>query len=308
MNRTPALAFVLGLFGPALFAADWPQWQGPTRDNISPEKGLLKAWPKDGPQLLWTFKDTGAGYSGPAIVGDRLYILGARDGTEYLLALDVKNGKELWKAKLGPSYTFQANKWGDGPRATPSVAGGFVYALGGYGDLVCVKTDGTEQWRVSMTKDLDGEINPGAVGPAGIGCGYSWSPLVDGNQLICFPGGPKGTVAALDLKDKGKVLWRSTALKEQASYSSPIAANIHGVRQYIVLFSAGLAGVEAKTGNLLWQYKRRPPYPPVAVIPTPLYHNGHVYVSVGEGMGCDLVKLTRNGAQFDVKRAYSNKT
>src|SRR5215212_6378863 len=110
MNRTPTLTLVLGLFAPALLGADWPQWQGPTRDNISPEKGLLKQWPQGGPPLLWAFKDTGTGYSGPAVVGDRLYILGARAGTEYLLALDVTNGKELWKAGIGPSYTFQANK------------------------------------------------------------------------------------------------------------------------------------------------------------------------------------------------------
>src|SRR5262249_6314856 len=170
----------------------------PTRDNISPEKGLLKRWPRGGPQLLWTCKDTGAGYSGPAIVGNRLYILGARDGTEYLLALDVKNGKEEWKTKIGPSYTFPGNQYGDGPRATPSVAGGFVYALGGYGDLVCADAKtGKEQWHVSMTKDLDGQVKAGDVGPAGIGCGYTWSPLVDGGPLVCFPGGPKGAGAAL---------------------------------------------------------------------------------------------------------------
>src|SRR5438067_6797351 len=214
MNRTPALALVLGLFAPALLAADWPQWQGPKRDNVSPEKGLLKQWPEGGPKLLWTLKDTGTGYSGPAIVGNRLYIMGARDGMEYLLAVDVKDGKELWKAKIGPSYTFQGNQYGDGPRATPSVAGDFVYALGGYGDLVCVKADGgAEQWRVSMKTKLDGEVKAGDVGPAGIGCGYTWSPLVDGDQLVCFPGGPKGAVAALDLKNKGKELWRSQGLK-----------------------------------------------------------------------------------------------
>jgi outer membrane protein assembly factor BamB len=309
MKRTPALALVLGLFASTLFAADWPQWQGPTRDNISPEKGLLKQWPMKGPPLLWTFKDTGIGYSGPAVVGDHLYILGARDGTEYLLALDVTAGKELWKAKIGPSYTFPGNQWGDGPRATPSVAGGCVYALGGYGDLICVKADsGKEQWRVRMTKDLGGAIEAGEVGPPGIGCGYSWSPLVDGDQVICFPGGPKGAVAALD-RNKGTVRWRSKGLTDQSSYSSPIAADVDGVRQYIVLFSNGLAGVDAKNGNVLWQYKVRRPYPAIAVIPTPLYHDGHVYVSVGEGMGCDLVKLTKNSETFDPKKVYSsNKT
>lgn len=305
MNRTPALALVLGLFASALFAADWPQWQGPNRDNISPEKGLLKQWPRGGPQLLWTFNQTGAGYSGPAIVGDRLYILGARAGTEYLLAVDVNEGKELWSAKIGPNYTFPGNQYGDGPRATPTVASGFVYALGGFGDLVCVNTAGKEQWRVSMTKDLGGEVKAGAVGPAGIGCGYTWSPLVDGNQLVCFPGGPKGAVAALDLKNKGMVLWRSKGLKEPCSYSSPIAADVDGVRQYIVQFSTGLAGVDAKNGDVLWQYKRRSPSSPDATIPTPLCHDGYVYVSAG-GAGCDKIKLEKNGMKFKVTKAYSS--
>src|SRR5262245_20620907 len=307
MNKTPALALVLGLLGSTLFAADWPQWQGPTRDNISPEKGLLKQWPKNGPPLLWTFNKAGVGYSGPAIVGDRLYIMGARNGTEYLLALDVKNGNELWKAEVGPRYTFPGNQYGEGPRATPSVAGGFIYALGGYGDLVCVDKNGQEQWRVSMTKKLGGKVQKGGVGPEDIGCGYTWSPLVDGDKLICFPGGPDGAVAALDLKNKGAVLWRSEDLKEACSYSSPIAATVEDGRQYIVEFNTGLAGVDAKNGSVLWQSKRRQPSSPDFTISTPLYHEGHVYVSAGSS-GCEKLKFVKKGAKFTATRArgYTN--
>src|SRR5438874_1626700 len=101
MNRNSALALVLGLFASTLLAADWPQWQGPTRDNISKEKGLLQEWPKDGPKLLWTSKNLGHGYSGPASVGDRLYILGTNGDSEYLFALDANKGTQLWKVKLG---------------------------------------------------------------------------------------------------------------------------------------------------------------------------------------------------------------
>src|SRR6202163_3529980 len=95
-------------------AADWPQFRGPDRDDVSKETGLLKTWPKEGPPLLWTYAEAGAGYSGPAIVGDRLYTMGARGDSEYVLALDLKGGndktvKELWSAKIGPTFTWNQN-------------------------------------------------------------------------------------------------------------------------------------------------------------------------------------------------------
>src|SRR5262249_62242914 len=165
------------------------------------------------------------------------FIMGSRGGESYLFALDVKDGKELWKVKLGPTCTFQGTQWGTGPKGTPAVAGGLVYALGDGGDLVCARADsGQEVWRVNMVKDLGGQVNAGTVGPKGIGCGYAWWPLVDGDKLVCFPGGPKGAVAALD-RARGTVLWRSTDLKDQASYSSPVAAEVGGARMYVVAFS-----------------------------------------------------------------------
>src|SRR5262245_46944652 len=102
---------------------DWPQWRGPNRDGVSKEKGLLKAWPKDGPKLAWKIDTLGAGYSGPAVVGDRVYIMGTRGQDDVLFCLDATSGKEVWKqpVKVGPLYTFKGNSWGDGPRATPAV-------------------------------------------------------------------------------------------------------------------------------------------------------------------------------------------
>src|SRR5438876_1398222 len=116
---------VCALALPAL-AADWPQWRGPDRTAISSETGLLKAWPKEGPPLLWTYRDAGTGYSGPAIVGDRLFTAGARNDAEYVYCLDVRTGKTLWSTALGPIFP---EGHADGPRGTPTVDGELLYVL-----------------------------------------------------------------------------------------------------------------------------------------------------------------------------------
>jgi len=297
-----------------ILGADWPQWRGPNRDGVSKEIGLLKTWPKDGPKLAWSYKKAGAGYSCPAIVGDRLYTMGARDGDEYLFCLDIKDPKavaELWAVKLGPTFTFKSNIWGEGPRATPTVDKGLVYGLGGQGELVCVDASGGAlKWRKSMLKELNGQVNPIGGGPGDgepdqpqLGWGYTWSPLVDGDRLICTPGGPDGTVAALD-KKSGNVLWRSKDLKEQCAYASPIHAEVGGIRHYVIQTYKGPYGVST-SGAVLWHYPR--PYKDV-LIPTPLFHDGYVYVTSGHGSGpgCDLVKLTAADGKITAKKVYSN--
>lgn len=131
----------LGILVSCGFAADWPQYRGPNRDGISKETGLLKSWPDGGPKLLWTFDGAGVGYSGPAVVGDRIYLCGGRGESEFVFALDITKGnapKEVWSAKLGPLFQWKGNQWNAGPNVTPTVGDGKVYALGGQGDLVCV--------------------------------------------------------------------------------------------------------------------------------------------------------------------------
>jgi outer membrane protein assembly factor BamB len=299
------LALVIG----STDAADWPQWRGPDRSNVSKETGLLKTWPKDGPPLEWIYSNCGVGYSGPAIVGERLYLMGGRDDADHVFALDIstKKVKELWAVKIGPLFTWKGNSWNAGPNATPTVDGKLVFALGGQGILVCVEADsGKEVWRKDLPKDLDAAVNPIGGGPDRLGWGFAWSPLVDGDHLICTPGGKQGLFAALD-KKTGKVVWRSKEVTDEATYASPIVAEVGGVRQYIALTNAGLVGVSAADGSLLWYYKRKPPYEDV-VIPTPIFHDNHVYATVGHGSGaagCDLVKLTAQGKKIQAEKAYS---
>jgi outer membrane protein assembly factor BamB len=185
------------------------------------------------------------------------------------------------------------------------VDGELLYALGGFGDLVCVETaTGKERWRKSM-KDLGGAVNNIGTSPAKIGWGYAWSPLVDEGRLICVPGGADGMLAALD-KNTGQVIWRSKELPDEATYSSPIVAEVGGVRQYIQVANRGIAGVAARDGKLLWFYERKPPYEDV-VIDTPIFHDNQVFSTVGFQQGCDLIKLAPVGETIRVEKIYSNK-
>lgn len=295
----------------SLLAADWPQYRGPRRDDVSTETGLLKTWPADGPPLAWTYSDLGVGYSGPAIVGDRLYTIGARGEKEFLIALDLKptaekTVPEAWAVEVGPLNDFKGNSWSAGPSATPTVDGELIFALGGKGDLVCVQAaDGKEVWRKNLPTDLEAQVNPIGGGPKNLGWGFTWSPLVDGDRLICLPGGPKGTLAALE-KKTGRVLWRSADLTDQAAYASPILAEFDGVKQYVVLTNQGVAGITAADGSVAWKYRRQPAFG-TEVVPTPIVQGPLVYVTVGAGGGCDLLKISREGQAFKHEVVYTNK-
>jgi outer membrane protein assembly factor BamB len=269
-------------------AADWPQWRGAQRDDISTETGLMKSWPRGGPKKVWTFDDAGLGYAGFAVVGDTLYTMGARDAVEYVVAVDTATGKERWSAEVGALYT---NDWGDGPRCTPTVDGDLLYAIGGRGDLVCLnRGDGSQVWTVSLVSDLGGKLQS---------WGYTESPLIEGGLVICTPGGQQGTMAAFD-KMSGEKKWQTSDWTDVAQYSSPIAVTHNGGRQVIQLTMNTLAAVNPADGAVLW----RTEFPgKVAVIPTPIFKDSQVFVAAGYKVGCMAVRI---GAGNSVERLYEN--
>ena len=283
-----SLVLALALGATAANAADWTQWRGLNRADYSSETGLLQDWPAGGPKQVWMFKNAGNGYSAPAVVGGRLFTLGTRDGGEVLLALDAKTGSELWAVKVG---SILKNNWGDGPRGTPTVDGGQIYALSGSGNLVCLSTSsGKILWQKSLT-ELGGKV------PF---WGYTESPLVDANQVVVLPGGSKGAVAALN-KKTGDVIWQSADFTDEAQYSSLVPATINGISQYIGLTMKSIVGIAAKDGKVLWKAA----FPgATAVIPTPIQKDGYVYVAAGYGVGCKMVKI---GADNTVTDVYANK-
>ena len=275
-------------------ASDWPQWRGPNRDGISQEKGLLKQWPKDGPKLLWQLKDIGSGYSTPAVVGQRLYLM-SNEGmdNEFVFALEAADGKRVWSTTLGKVGPNDGPQY-PGSRSTPTVEGDVLYALGSDGDLACVSiSDGKVQWKKKLRSDFGG--SPGKWA-------YSESPLVDGGALVCTPGGETATIVALN-KKTGETIWKSTVPGgDQAAYSSIIMVNAGGVKQYVQFLEKGLVGVDAKTGKFLWRYDKTAQGSP-ANIPTPIARDSYIYSGTGRGGG-GLIKLKAAEGKFDPEQVY----
>lgn len=271
-------------------AGDWPQWRGADRTDISKETGLLDSWPEGGPKRLWLNKEGGLGYSGFSVVGGKLFTMGLIDGKSHLLAFDAATGKKIWTKSFSGHFE---NRWGDGPRGTPTIDGSHVYALAARGQLICAEaSSGSIVWTRELVKDFGGKVP---------GWGYCESVLVDGDLVVCTPGGKKGLMAALE-KKTGKTVWTSEAFPDGAQYSSIIPIEHDGVRQYVQLTQKALSGVRASDGKLLWRtsWTGR-----TAVIPTPIFADGHVYISSGYGQGCKLVKL---GGSDEPKEIYVNKT
>jgi outer membrane protein assembly factor BamB len=285
---TAALCTAFATLTACASSGDWPQWRGPNRTDVSRETGLLKTWPEGGPKRVWLFENAGLGYSGYAIVGDKLFTMGVRDGGEQLIAVDAKEGKELWSARMGEALK---NDWGDGPRGTPSVDGDRIYAMSGRGNLICAGVaDGKIVWQHTM-KEFDGGTP---------GWGYTESVLVDGDKVVCTPGGKKGAIIALD-KKTGELVWQSKDFTDGAQYASIIAGDCNGGRQFIQLTMRHVVGLAAGDGKLLWSAD----WPgSTAVIPTPIFHDGQVYVTSGYGAGCMAIKIGENNA---VTGVYTNK-
>jgi outer membrane protein assembly factor BamB len=268
-------------------AADWPTFRGADRRDHSPDKGLLKKWPEGGPKLLWTSKVGGKGYSGPSIAGGKMYLSGTRRGKAQIYCLDAATGDEVWSADIGDDAGegYSAG-WGGGPRGTPTLDDGLLYAISANGDLACVDaSDGSKKWSKNLVDDFGGKVPK---------WGYSESPLVDGDKLIVTPGGKGGAIVALD-KKSGRTLWRSKGLEDAAQYASVIIAVVKGKKQYVQLFMKNLAGVDAESGDLIWKSPWKGGR--TAVIPTPIYHDGHVYMTSGYGAGSKLVKIDGDEAE-----------
>jgi outer membrane protein assembly factor BamB len=278
---------------------DWPCFRGPKRDGLSPDKGLLKEWPKDGPKLLWKATGVGKGFSSVAVVGGKAFTMGVEGSKTYLYGIDAaKGGEPLWKTEMGAGGR-EPN--GEGSRGTPTYDDGLVYGISSAGDLLCVTADkGEVKWKKSLSKDFGGSYAYWR---------YSESPLIDGGHLICTPGGSKATMVCLG-KKTGKEVWRTAGGKAsgEAGYSSPVISNAGGVKQYIQLSQAGTFGVDASNGKLLWHYADFANN--TANVPAQIPLGDQVLVVTGYRGGkgkAALLTLTRDGDKFTYKEEWSER-
>ena len=261
----------------------WPCWLGPNHDGKSPDKGLLKEWPKEGPKLLWKATGIGPGYSSIAVVGGKVFITGGDNGKTILSAFDLE-GKLLWKVECGK---------GGESRASPAVDGGNVYTLDLDGLLACHDAEtGKKKWS-REAKEFAGR-SPGGFG------GYAESPLVYDNMVIFKPGG-KNCIVTLD-KATGKDVWKSTGFEARAEYGSTIPFIVGDVPMLVTGTNIGLVCVKAKTGELAW--KNGFSAGNTANCPTPLYSDGYVFWANGYGKGGICMKLEADGT---AKEAFKTK-
>ena len=272
----------------AVGADDWPQWQGPDRNAISRERGLLQEWPKEGPRLAWKIKGLGGGPSTPSVAAGRIFGMSHRGQDEVVWAVSETDGKALWVTRLGPA--FNQDQWpqgNEGPGSTPTVDGERLYVEGLGGTVSCLQVrDGKLVWQRSLSADFGGRVPTWS---------FRESPLVDGDKVIVTPGGQDATLVALD-KATGKTIWKSRVPDgPEAAYASAIAIDFDGQRQYVQLTAKALVAVAASDGKFLWRYDRAANSHGINCS-TPIHHEGKVFAASAYGNGGGLVKLGKDAS------------
>ncbi len=282
---------LLPLCGLACLADDWADFRGPSRNGHSPETGLLKKWPADGPKLLWSVTGIGQGYSSASIAKGKMYASGRVGGTGYVFCYDL-SGKRLWKSSYGPETSGMTRF--PGARSSPTINDGRVYVFSGLGKLTCLNaTDGKLIWRVDLFATFRSR---------NLMWGVAESMLIDGPNLICTPGGPGATVVALN-KKTGKTVWKCAGLSDQSAYCSPRLILRGETRLIVTMVRGGMVGIDADSGKLYWKHAWRNGY---GIMPnTPVIYGDYLAVTAGYGKGGLCLKLAKDGKS--VTEVWQNK-
>lgn len=266
-------------------------WRGPDRDGIYHESGLLRQWPVNGPDLLWSYEGLGFGHAAVAAAGDRIYVTGIRDSASAMGILYAFNpeGTLVWEKAYGKDFTSNFI----GTRSAPIVVDDHIYIESGAGAVYCLDAgDGELVWSKDFMADLGVD--------SAIQFGYAESVLIDGDQLICVPGGKDHNVVSLD-RYTGELIWASEGNGEQATYNSPILVDLGTQRLVIAMSAASIMGIDASTGEMYWRIEQTQRNNIHAN--TPLYFDGKVLVSSADPTntsGLALIKLLDQGKSAEV--------
>ena len=270
----------------------WPQWFGPHRDGRAPESPLRTDWDANPPAVVWSVPG-GGGYSSLAIVDGKLYTHDLSDGQERVRCLNTDGGETVWSHDYPVDYQKAGIGYGAGPRATPRVHEGRVYALGATGVFVCLDTTGNVVWQHDLVAEF------GAAGPQ---WGLASSPLIDEDRVIVQAGGGLGSVAAFD-RTTGNLIWK--AGDDSIGYSSPVVADVAGTRQVIAVTGTSVLGVRPDSGDVLWRVDWKTQHD--GNIATPLVVGDYVFVSANYGKGCQLLHLTPSDGGVSADVVYFRK-
>jgi outer membrane protein assembly factor BamB len=288
------IAFCTVFAGSTVALADWPQYRGANGDGIYAEKALA-SWPASGPKVLWK-KPSGEGIGSIAIQGEKAFYTAADGAAEACVALDLKTGKPLWSKLLDQEKADRSgDQGGPGPCSTPAVSGDKVYAYSSHLILVCFSiADGKEVWKHDVAAEFAGQTNTGAVQK----WGSATSPIVEGDLVIVSGGGAGQTFLAFN-KETGAVVWKKH--DEKMTHSTPVPAEIGGVRQVIFLMQSGLVSLDPKTGEILWKapYKYN-----VATGASPVVVGDIVFCTAGYNVGGGAFQVTAVGGKFSAKELW----
>jgi outer membrane protein assembly factor BamB len=294
-NRFVMSAICLALAGAQSLAQDWTQWGGPRRDFKCESTGLKNRWASGGPPRLWS-RPLGQGHSAIIVESNRLYTMYRQGQQETIIALDARSGKTIWeRGYSAPYYKGMDMSYGDGPHATPLVAGSLLYTVGSTGKLFCLdKSTGEIRWGHELWPGPQGEIN----------VGYSSSPLLYQNTLIVQAGGSGRSLMAFEL-NSGRVVWQ--ALNFKTSNSSPILINVDGQEQLVSFMRHEIIGVDPRNGTLFWSHPITAQWNFHFNISTPVWGPDNLlFAASAYGIGGRMLQLNRSNNKTIVKELWQS--
>ena len=305
VSRVCCLVALLFFCQTVVAETSWTIFNGPNRDSVSPDTGLLKSWKEGGPTLLWKTNKIGStefpGYSSVTVAEGRIFTAGNmktgetdQDAHAYIFALDEKTGNELWRYRNGPAWIVK-DKF-PGERGTPTIDGNRIYAFSAMGRIACLEAaTGKEIWAKDLQAEYDAELPNWS---------YAESPYIDGNKVIIWIGGKKASVVALN-KMTGAPIWTTPTTEQTGNYASMIAFDYAGQRVYVNMYQAGVLAVNGETGKKLFDIPHKTDWDVMAV--TPHFFDGKLFITSGYGTGAKLYKLNTSGNTLTPEEVWENK-